>query len=89
MVRSRVYGILAGYEGQNDHDTLRSDTIFKLLADRFPDGSDLASQLTLSRFEKTITIESLKRLREAFIDQFIASFDTPPRHLTFDRDAVR
>jgi hypothetical protein len=25
MVRSRVYGILAGYEDQNDHDTLRHD----------------------------------------------------------------
>jgi hypothetical protein len=24
MVRSRVYGILAGYEDQNDHDTLRA-----------------------------------------------------------------
>src|SRR5690242_18663363 len=24
MVRSRVYGVLAGYEDQNDHDTLRS-----------------------------------------------------------------
>jgi hypothetical protein len=26
MVRSRVYGILAGYEDQNDHDTLRHST---------------------------------------------------------------
>jgi hypothetical protein len=25
MVRSRVYGILAGYEDQNDHNTLRAD----------------------------------------------------------------
>ena len=25
MVRSRVFGILAGYEDQNDHDTLRTD----------------------------------------------------------------
>jgi hypothetical protein len=25
MVRSRVFGILAGYEDQNDHDTLRKD----------------------------------------------------------------
>ena len=25
MVRSRVYGILAGYADQNDHDTLRAD----------------------------------------------------------------
>ena len=25
IVRQRVFGILAGYEDQNDHDTLRSD----------------------------------------------------------------
>jgi hypothetical protein len=88
MVRSRVYGILAGYEDQNDHDTLRADPVFKLLADRSPDEDDLASQPTLSRFENAISIKSLKRLRDVFIDQFIASFDTPPRHLTFDLDAV-
>src|SRR5579872_1367533 len=88
MVRSRVYGILAGYEDQNDHDTLRSDPVFKLVADRSPEDDDLASQPTLSRFENAISIKSLKRLRAVFIDQFIASFDTPPRHLTFDLDAV-
>src|SRR6516164_1128781 len=87
-VRSRVYGILAGYEDQNDHDTLRADPVFKLLADRSPDDDDLASQPTLSRFENAISIKSLKRLRDVFIDQFIASFDTPPPHLTFDLDAV-
>jgi hypothetical protein len=27
MVRSRVFGILAGYEDQNDHDTLRTDPV--------------------------------------------------------------
>ena len=48
MVRSRVFGILAGYEDQNDHDALRSDAIFKLLANRFPDDDDLASQPTPS-----------------------------------------
>jgi hypothetical protein len=48
MVRSRVYGILAGYEDQNDHDTLRADPIFKLVANRSPDDTDLASQPTLS-----------------------------------------
>ena len=32
MVRQRVFGILAGYEDQNDHDTLRSDGVFKLVA---------------------------------------------------------
>jgi hypothetical protein len=43
MVRSRVYGILAGYADQNDHDTLRADPVFKLVADRSPDDDDLAS----------------------------------------------
>jgi hypothetical protein len=51
MVRSRVYGILADYEDQNDHDTLRTDPVFKLVADRSPDDNDLASPPTLSRFE--------------------------------------
>jgi hypothetical protein len=88
MVRSRVYGILAGYADQNDHDTLRSDAVFKLVADCSPEDDDLASQPTLSRFENAISIPSLKRLRDVFLDQFIASFDTPPRHLTFDLDAV-
>ena len=88
MVRSRVYGILAGYFDQNDHDTLRADPVFKLFADRSPEEDDLASQPTLSRFENAISIKSLKRLRDVFLDQFIASFDTPPLHLTFDLDAV-
>src|SRR5512147_1381873 len=37
MVRQRVYGILAGYEDQDEHDTLRSDSVFKPLADLLPD----------------------------------------------------
>jgi hypothetical protein len=88
MVRVRVYGILAGYEDQNDHDTLRSDPVFKLVADRSPEDDDLASQPTLSRFENAISIKSVKRLRDVFIDQYIATFENPPRHLTFDLDAV-
>jgi hypothetical protein len=88
MVRSRVFGILAGYEDQNDHDTLRTDPIFKLIANRSPDDDDLASQPTLSRFENRIDIPSLFRLRDVLIDQFIASFAEPPITLTFDLDAV-
>jgi hypothetical protein len=88
MVRQRIYGILADYEDQDDHDTLRTDPIFKLIAGRSPNGPSLASQPTLSRFENSIDIPSLKRLRQVFVDQFIASFATPPRHLVFDLDAV-
>ncbi len=88
MTRSRIYGILADYVDQNDHDALRSDPVFKLIANRSPHDADLASQPTLSRFENAIDIASLKRLRETFIEQFIASFAVPPRRLTFDIDAV-
>jgi Transposase DDE domain group 1 len=88
MLRARLYGILAGYEDQNDHDALRADPVFKLIAGRLPTEADLASQPTLSRFENSVSIPSLKRLRDVFIDQFIASFPSPPRHLLFDLDAV-
>lgn len=88
MVRMRVFGILAGYEDQNDHDTLRTDPVFKLLAQRLPTDADLASQPTLSRFENQIDIPSLKKLRDVFIDQFLDSFARPPLTLTFDLDAV-
>jgi hypothetical protein len=86
MVRSRIYGILADYEDQNDHDTLRCDALFKLIADRSPDEPDLASQPTLSRFENAIGPQSLLALQDVLIDQFIASFDQPPSQLTFDID---
>ena len=64
MVRSRAYGILAGYADQNDHDTLRADPVFKLVADRSPEGTDLASQPTLSRFENADRRESENRNEE-------------------------
>lgn len=87
MVRQRIFGIIADYADQNDHDTLRSDPVFKLVAGRTPDDLDLASQPTLSRFENAVTIADLWRLRDVFVDQFIQSFDAPPTHLTFDMDA--
>lgn len=86
MVRSRLFGILAGYEDQNDHDALRTDAIFKLLANRSPDDDDLASQPTLSRFENSITPRSLLRLEDWFIERFVNSFDQPPREVTLDID---
>ena len=86
MTRMRIYGILADYPDQNDHDVLRSDPIFKLLCDRSTKDDDLASQPTLSRFENAIDTRSFFRLQDVLIDQFIASFATPPKHLTLDID---
>jgi hypothetical protein len=88
MVGMRVVGIVAGYADQNGHDTLRTDPDFKLIASRSPEEADLASQPKLSRFENQIDIPSLFRLRDVFIDQFIASFVQPPVTLIFDLGAV-
>ena len=60
--------------------------MFKLLAGRQPSDDELASQPTLSRFENAIDVASLNRLRDVFVDQFLNSFDQPPRRLTFDID---
>src|SRR5665213_2785752 len=62
MLRQRIFGILAGYEDCNDHDTLRHDPVFKLLADRLPQDDPLASQPTLSRFENLVTPGELFKL---------------------------
>jgi len=86
MVRTRLYGILADYPDQNDHDVLRSDPVFKLLAGRSTEADDLASQPTLSRFENAIDVPSLRRLQDVFIDQFIAAYDAPPTVITLDID---
>jgi len=86
MTRARIYGILADYADQNDHDVLRSDPIFKLICGRSIDDNDLASQPTLSRFENAIGPGCFFALQDVFLDQFIASFDKPPTHLTLDVD---
>jgi len=87
MVRQRIYGLLADYEDQNDHDELRTDPVFKLIADRLPDDPHLASQPTLSRFENAVTIADLKRLREVLVQQFLDAFHSPPARITLDVDA--
>ena len=88
MVRQRIFGILAGYEDCNDHDTLRGDPAFKIVAGRRPQDDELASQPTLSRFENAIDIPSLWRLHDFFIDGFIRSFPEPPDRITLDLDAT-
>ena len=62
MINQRLFGIIAGYEDCNDHDDLRGDPVFKILAGRRPTDDELASQPTLSRFENSITPAMLQRL---------------------------
>ncbi len=88
IVQQRVFGILAGYEDQNDHDSLRFDPMFKLMAGRTPDDPhNLASQPTISRLENSVAASDLLRLEEWFIDRFVESFSIDPGEITLDIDA--
>lgn len=89
MLRQRILGLAAGYEDLNDHTALRSDPLFSVLAGQRPDPeSPLASAPTLCRLENRVDRAALVRLSAVFVEQFIASYDTPPDELVLDFDAT-
>jgi hypothetical protein len=93
MLRQRLFGILAGYEDCNDHDTLRGDPIFKMIAGRLPEDKPLASQPTLSRFENMVTPAMLQKLIDFTIDTGIERLRQKhggqlPASITLDLDAT-
>lgn len=93
MLRQRLYGVLAGYEDCNDHDTLRDDPVFKLVAGRLPEDGPLASQPTLCRFENLVTPAVLQRLIDFNIATGIERLKQKhggrlPASLTLDLDAT-
>jgi len=85
MLRQRIYGIALGYEDLIDHTTLRNDEIFKILTEA---SETLASTPTLCRFENWVDRKSLVRMSIALVENFIASFETPPEELILDFDAT-
>ncbi len=88
LLRARVFAILAGYVDQLDHNTLRSDPVFKMIAQLTPVAPDTASQSTFSRFENHIDAGSLLRIRAALVEAYLDSFEAPPRSLLLDLDGV-
>ena len=89
MMAQRIFGIALGYEDLNDHNTLRDDPLFSVLADKRPDPDEpLASSPTLCRFENRIDRASLVRMSKVFVETFIASHRKPPKELILDFDAT-
>lgn len=93
MLRQRLFGILAGYEDCNDHDTLRDDPVFKLLAGKLPGDDPLASQPTLCRFENLATPAVLQKLIDFTIATGIERLKQKhggqlPASITLDLDAT-
>jgi hypothetical protein len=86
LLTQRIAQICCGYEDANDSDSLREDPLFKIVAGRLPEENALASQPTMSRLENSVGRRELLRMAHALIDQFIASFDTPPEAIVLDLD---
>jgi len=87
MLRQRIGAIALGYEDLNDHTTLRQDPVMQVLAEQ-PQGTSLASPATLCRLENGINRPALGKMAEVLVEQFIASFKTPPDRLVLDFDAT-
>src|SRR5262244_1241553 len=87
LLKQRVFQMAAGYEDANDSNTLRDDPIFKLMLDRLPEtGAPLASQPTMSRCENRVSRTELYRMAVVLLNQFIASYDSPPKVIVLDVD---
>lgn len=86
LLTQRILQIACGYEDADDCDSLRTDPGFKAACDRLPSDDDLASQPTMSRFENALTSKDVYRFADVLINQFIASYDTPPDAIILDID---
>jgi hypothetical protein len=89
LLAQRVFAIACGYEDLNDHQHLRQDPLWQALAEYDPDpGQPLASAPTLCRLENRVGRAALWRLAHVLVEQFIASYATPPHTLVLDFDAT-
>ena len=87
LLSQRIYQIAAGYEDANDCDELRGDSIFKICSGKLPQsGGDLASQLTMSRFENSVNRSELYRIAKHIASCFINSYESEPEVIIIDCD---
>src|SRR6202162_6173468 len=87
ILRARVLAIACGYPDADDLDDLRKDPAFKLACGRLPEtGGHLASQPTMSRWEKAPDLRTLIRLTRAMVDLWCKSYRRAPKSITLDID---
>lgn len=85
LLRQRVYGLALGYEDVDDHTQLRFDTVLQTACGRV---HPLGSASTVGRVERRADRAAAWALHAVLVEQFIASFKTPPAELILDFDAT-
>ena len=86
LLAQRVVQICQGYEDAIDCNFLRDDPAIKMAAGRDPAGPALASQSTMTRVENSATIRDVIRMGYALGDNFLDSFESPPKMMVIDMD---
>jgi len=96
MVSQRVYGLALGYEDLNDHEQLRKDPLFGVLAGREELDKPLAGKSTLNRLElgngqedryKKITFWK-PAVDELLVSVFVESQEKAPEQIILDVDTT-
>lgn len=96
MVAQRVYGLALGYEDLNDHEQLRTDPVFGLLAGKENLTEPLAGKSTLNRMElgtginnryKKITFWK-EAVDELLVNAFVESHEKAPAEIVLDMDTT-
>ena len=102
LVGQRVFGLALGYEDLNDHDELRKDPVFAVLAGKLnpvlrTDCAPVAGKSTLNRLEHTPKRNGAKYHKidcngedvdGLFVDLFLESHKRAPRQIVLDLDAT-
>jgi hypothetical protein len=96
MLAQRIYGLALGYEDLNDHEQLRKDPVFGILAGKADLSEPLAGKSTLNRMElgtgindryKKITFWK-QGVDELLVNVFIESHDKAPAEIVLDMDTT-
>ena len=96
MLSQRIYGLALGYEDINDHEQLRTDPVFGILAGRGELDEPLAGKSTLNRMELgTGTKDRYKKITfwkdamdELLVKVFIESHQKAPHEIILDVDTT-
>jgi hypothetical protein len=95
MLSQRIYGLALGYEDLNDHEQLRTDPLFGVLAGRH-DNSPLAGKSTLNRIELGTGINNRYKkvtfwkesVDELLVTVFVESYSKVPDQIILDVDST-
>jgi hypothetical protein len=96
MLSQRVYGLALGYEDINDHEQLRKDPVFGVLAEREDLTEPLAGKSTLNRLELGTGINDRYKkitfwrdaIDELLVKVFVESHQSAPAEIVLDVDTT-